>query len=158
MILIDDLPCRVEQEFELALQQVRRVRSRDASEQRLEGAARARVFHGSRPVSPIHRLVSRRVHGRQGPELRLRSGWFSDRSATYLAAGRPVVTQDTGFGDFLPTGRGLFAFSAIDDVVEAVEAINADYASHSRAAADLAREYFDSDVVLSRLLEELGER
>jgi hypothetical protein len=69
-----------------------------------------------------------------------------------------VVTQDTGFSDFLPTGMGLFAFSVIEDAVDAVEAINADYATHSRAAADLAREYFDSDVVLSRLLEDLGER
>ena len=68
-----------------------------------------------------------------------------------------MVTQDTGFGDFLPTGTGLFEFSVIDDAVEAVEAINADYATHSRPAADLAREFFDSDVVLSRLLADLGE-
>ena len=59
-----------------------------------------------------------------------------------------MVTQDTGFSDFLPTGTGLFAFSVIDDAVEAIKAINADYATHSRTAADLAREYFDSDVVL----------
>jgi glycosyltransferase involved in cell wall biosynthesis len=89
--------------------------------------------------------------------VRLRTGWFSDRSATYLAAGRPVVTQDTGFGDLFPTGAGLFAFSVIEDVVEAIKAINTDYATHSRAAADIAREFFDSDVVLSRLLDQLGE-
>src|SRR5204862_4896618 len=74
--------------------------------------------------------------------VRLRSGWFSDRSACYLAAGRPVVTQDTGFGNALPTGEGLFAFSTMDDVLAAVEAINADYDRHRRAAAEVARECF----------------
>jgi hypothetical protein len=88
--------------------------------------------------------------------VRLRSGWFSDRSATYLAAGRPVVTQDTGFAKVLPTGRGLFGFSTMDEAVAAVEAINADYEQHSRAAAELARAYFDSDSVLTRLLEDCG--
>ena len=59
--------------------------------------------------------------------IRLRSGWFSDRSATYLAAGRPVVTQETGFSNILPTGAGLFAFSTLDEAAEAVERINKDY-------------------------------
>jgi hypothetical protein len=89
--------------------------------------------------------------------VRLRSGWFSDRSATYLAAGRPVVTQDTGFGNVLPTGRGLFGFSTLDEAAAAIEAINADYQSHSRAAGELARAYFDSDLVLTRLLKDCGE-
>jgi hypothetical protein len=88
--------------------------------------------------------------------VRLRSGWFSDRSATYLAAGRPVVTQDTGFGRVLPTGRGLFGFSTLDEAAAAIEAINADYESHSRAASELARAYFDSDRVLTRLIEDCG--
>jgi hypothetical protein len=88
--------------------------------------------------------------------VRLRSGWFSDRSATYLAAGRPVVTQDTGFGNVLPTGRGLFGFSTLDEAVAAVEAVNAGYEQHSRAAAELARAYFDSDLVLTRLLQDCG--
>jgi len=88
--------------------------------------------------------------------VRLRSGWFSDRSAAYLAAGRPVVTQDTGFGHVLPTGRGLFGFSTLDEAAAAIEAINADYQSHSRAAGELARAYFDSDLVLTRLLKDCG--
>ena len=88
--------------------------------------------------------------------VRLRSGWFSDRSATYLAARRPVVTQDTGFSNVLPTGRGLFGFSTLDEAVEAIEAINADYEQHSRAAGELARAYFDSDLVLTRLLKDCG--
>src|SRR5438045_4906466 len=82
--------------------------------------------------------------------VRLRSGWFSDRSATYLAAGRPVVTQETGFSNILPTGAGLFGFSTLDEAAAAVERINADYDRHSRAAAELAREYFGHDVVLKR--------
>ena len=89
--------------------------------------------------------------------VRLKSGWFSDRSATYLAAGRPVVTQETGFSDLFPTGSGLFAFTVMDEVVEAVNAINADYKTHSRMAASVAREFFDSDIVLSRLLDDMGE-
>jgi GT2 family glycosyltransferase len=88
--------------------------------------------------------------------VRLRTGWFSDRSATYLAAGRPVVTQDTGFGCALPTGQGLFAFSSLDDAVAAVETIEADYDRHSRAARALAREYFAAESVLGRLLDDVG--
>ena len=90
--------------------------------------------------------------------VRLRSGWFSDRSATYLAAGRPVVTQDTAFGNVLPTGEGLFAFATIEEAAAAVEAVNADYARHRRGASAVAREYFAHDVVLGRLLGEVGLR
>ena len=88
--------------------------------------------------------------------VRLRSGWFSDRSATYLAAGRPVVTQETGFSNTLPTGEGLFGFSTMDEIVAAVEEINSDYERHSAAAREIAREYFDAEKVLSRLLAEVG--
>ena len=88
--------------------------------------------------------------------VRLRTGWFSDRSATYLAAGRPVITQDTGFGNLLPTGEGLFAFSSLDDIKAAVEAIDADYPRHSKAALSIARDYFEAEVVLARLLEQVG--
>lgn len=88
--------------------------------------------------------------------VRLRSGWFSDRSACYLAAGRPVVTQATGFENVLPTGEGLFAFVTADDAAAAIEAIEADYERHSAAAAELAREYFDAQRVVSALLREVG--
>src|SRR5918998_4521238 len=57
-------------------------------------------------------------------------GWFSDRSVCYLASGRPVVAQETGFGRFLPTGAGLFAFETSDEVLEGIETINRDYARH----------------------------
>ena len=88
--------------------------------------------------------------------VRLRTGWFSERSACYLAAGRPVVTQDTGFGNILPTGEGLFAFSTLDEILAAFDAINSDYERHSRAAFEVAREYFDAEVVLTRFLDDLG--
>jgi hypothetical protein len=84
------------------------------------------------------------------------SGWFSDRSACYLAAGRPVVLQAAGFEDVLPTGRGLFAVRDVGEAAEAIKAIRRDYALHSRAARELAREFFDTDEVLPSLLKEAG--
>lgn len=89
--------------------------------------------------------------------VRLRSGWFSDRTATYLAAGRPTITQETGFTEILPTGEGLFAFSTREDILAAIETVNADYRRHSRAAIEVARGWFNYDVVLTRLLRDLGE-
>lgn len=83
-----------------------------------------------------------------------RCGWFSDRSACYLASGRPVVAQETGFP--LPRGEGLLAFTDVDEAAAAVEAVQSEYARHSRAARELAAEYLDSDRVLGRLLEALA--
>lgn len=88
--------------------------------------------------------------------VRPRTGWFSDRSACYLAAGRPVITQDTAFGKFVPTGRGLFAFTTMDDILAAVDAIESDYDAHSRAAREVAVEYFAAEKVVGRLLEWAG--
>jgi glycosyltransferase involved in cell wall biosynthesis len=84
------------------------------------------------------------------------SGWFSDRSACYLASGRPVIAQDTGFGRRLPTGLGLFAFSTTDEVVQALEELDRDYERHRVAARALAFEHLDSDRVLASLLERLS--
>jgi ATP-binding cassette subfamily B protein len=88
--------------------------------------------------------------------VRLKSGWFSDRSASYLAAGRPVVTQDTGFDVALPLGAGLHAFSDLDGAVTAIERVLADPAGEAQAAAALGREYFGSDAVLGQLLADVG--
>jgi hypothetical protein len=88
--------------------------------------------------------------------VRLRSGWFSERSAAYLAAGKPVITQETGFSKFLPTGIGLCAFRSLDDIPPAVEAINSDYQKHSDAAKEIAAEYFDAEKVLRQLTREAG--
>jgi hypothetical protein len=88
--------------------------------------------------------------------VKARCGWFSDRSVCYLASGRPVIAQDTGFSRYLPTGEGLFAFSTTDEVVDAIGRLRTDYERHARAARALAEEHFDSDVVLSRLLDRVG--
>jgi GT2 family glycosyltransferase len=90
--------------------------------------------------------------------VRLRTGWFSDRSATYLASGRPVVTQETGFGNVFPTGRGLFGFDSSDEALAAVEEIDRDYTANAQAAREIAREYFSHEVVLGRLLKQLDVR
>jgi hypothetical protein len=88
--------------------------------------------------------------------VRPRTGWFSDRSACYLAAGRPVITQETGFSKFLPTGKGLFGFSTVDDILAAVATIESDYAGHCRAAREIASEYFAAERVLDSLLARAG--
>jgi hypothetical protein len=88
--------------------------------------------------------------------VRLRSGWFSERSACYLAAGRPVVTQDTGFSRVLPTGEGLFAFQKMDDILSAIDAINSNYEHHSRAARAIAEQYFKAETVLAKVVDQLG--
>jgi hypothetical protein len=85
-----------------------------------------------------------------------RSGWFSDRSACYLAAGRPVVTQDTGFGKFVPTGEGLFAYSTAEEAAAAIEEIAGHYERHSAAAREIAREYFDAQRLLEEMLTQIG--
>jgi len=83
-----------------------------------------------------------------------RSGWFSDRSECYMAAGRPVLVQETGFSKYLPTGEGLLAFSNLEEAVDGISRINRDYKLHSRKAREIAREFFDARVVLSQLLSE----
>jgi hypothetical protein len=88
--------------------------------------------------------------------VRPRSGWFSDRSVCYLAAGRPVVTQDSAFGKFVPTGEGLFAYTTMEEAVDALARINADYARHSTAARRVARDFFGVEPVLGRLLADAG--
>ncbi|MGA0175405.1 MAG: glycosyltransferase [Chthoniobacterales bacterium] len=87
---------------------------------------------------------------------RLHTGWFSDRSACYLAAGRPVITQETGFTAFYGGKEGLLAFRSMDDIVAAVAEIRADYARHARAAQEIAREFFEAEKVLASLLERAG--
>ncbi|HLY58974.1 MAG TPA: hypothetical protein VKS60_25655, partial [Stellaceae bacterium] len=86
--------------------------------------------------------------------VRPNSGWFSDRSVCYLAAGRPVITQETGFSKFVETGRGLFPFSTLDEIREAVARINADYAKQSIGAIEVAYEFFDADSVLRELVRQ----
>jgi hypothetical protein len=82
-----------------------------------------------------------------------RCGWFSDRSLCYLASGRPVLAEETGFSDFIPAGEGLFAFETMDDILAAIEELRANYGRHATAARAIAEEFFDSNLVLSVLLD-----
>jgi len=82
------------------------------------------------------------------------TGWFSDRSVCYLAAGRPVITQETGFSKFMPTGKGLFGFQTMDDILAAVDEIERDYEGNCRDARDIAAEYFAAEKVLQKLLHD----
>jgi len=88
--------------------------------------------------------------------VRPRTGWFSDRSACYLAAGRPVITQETGFSDIIPTGHGLFAIESLEDALAAFDAIDEDPTGHQDAARAIAAEYFEATTVVGDLLERAG--
>jgi hypothetical protein len=82
-----------------------------------------------------------------------RSGWFSDRTECFLAAGRPALVQDTGWSSHLPSGEGLLAFSSPEEALAGIDAINADYSTHARRASEIVAAHFDAAVVLPRLLE-----
>ena len=88
--------------------------------------------------------------------VKTRSGWFSDRSVCYLAAGRPVILQDTGFSDWLPTEYGVLAFSSLQEAVDRIKHVNANYPEHCLTARELAEQIFSYKVVLPRLLKEVG--
>jgi hypothetical protein len=84
------------------------------------------------------------------------SGWFSGRSACYLAAGRPVILQDTGFSQRLPTGEGLLAFSQIEEAAAALDRVESNYTSHARSAREIAEHHLDSGLVLGNILSIIG--
>jgi len=88
--------------------------------------------------------------------VRAGCGWFSDRSACYLASGRPVLAQDTGFHADLPTGEGLLTFRSAEEAAEGVRTIRSSYALHARAARRIAEAHFDARRVLGRLMEEVA--
>jgi hypothetical protein len=150
-----DLPKRTGACFELALNR----HEEDACLLRSKGWALRDALAFGDDIDAYRRYIA----GSRGEftvakdqNVRLRSGWFSDRSATYLAAGKPVITQETGFSNILPTGEGLFGFLTLEEAEDAIARVNADYARHSRRAVDLAREHFSHEVVLTRLLREIG--
>jgi len=146
-----DLPRRVRLPIELAL-------SGAAPRGRLEDCGWELVDARSHSRDPI---VYRDYLARSFAEFSVakhayvasRSGWFSGRSACYLALGVPVVVQDTGFGHIIPTGEGVVAFATADEAVAAIESVVADPRRHGEAALDIAAEHFDSRRVLTALLE-----
>ena len=109
------------------------------------------VIPGSRGgASTSSRNMARRVakHG----YVKMRGGWFSDRSVCYLASGRPFLVQDTGLADWLPVGEGVITFQDLPELLHGIEIINADYERHCRAARKLAEEVFSTEKVLPALL------
>ncbi len=151
-----DLPRRTSQEFELALG---KVKADDWVMIEEAGWRPRRALAFSNDLDAYRRfLTSSRGEFTvaKGQYVHLRTGWFSNRSNCYLAAGLPVITQETGFSNFLPTGHGLFGFSTMDEILAAVDTINGAYKHHCNSALELAREYFSYDVVLPRMLTEVG--
>jgi hypothetical protein len=145
-----DLPARTGQRFELAINGPQRL-LREHGWATVDAMSVSRdlwdyraFIHGSKAEFGVakHTYVS------------ARSGWFSDRTECYLASGRPALVQDTGWTAHLPAGEGLLAFTSPDEALAGIDAINADYQRHARAAAEIASEHFDSGRVLRRLLEE----
>lgn len=152
-----ELPRRTAQAFELALKL-----DDPADRERLQA-------HGWRVTSPLQ--MSLDIFGAypayfrgsraeftvaKDQNVRLRSGWFGEREACYLACGKPVVAQDTGFSHVLPTGEGLFAFTTMDEGLAAIDAINGDYGRHCKAARAIAEEYFEARMVGTRFLADIG--
>ena len=118
---------------------------------------------GSVEISRDAELYRKYIQGSRGEftvardqYVRPNTGWFSDRTACYLAAGRPVITQETGFSKFMPSGKGLFGFRTMDDILAAVDAVESDYAGNCRAAAEIARNIFAAEKVLGSLMERAG--
>ena len=149
-----DLPSRTSQNLELALSGasddiIRRLRAagwsvRDASSE----------VSVDLPTYKAYIVGSRgELSAAKHAYVKSRSGWFSDRSVCYLAAGLPVVLQDTGFSDWLPTGSGVLAFSSVDEAAECIEKINSDYDAHGLKAREIAEEVFSYKVVLPRLVD-----
>jgi hypothetical protein len=94
----------------------------------------------------------------QGIYVDTNSGWFSDRTVRYLASGKPALVQDTHFARNDPPEDGLVTFRTLDDAIAGAQRIARDYRGHAEAARAFAEEHFDSDVVLTRFLEEVGMR
>ena len=152
-----DLPRRTKATFELAM---------DVDKNAADRALLAE--HGWRMVDPLalsidpllYRDYIRASRGEftvaKELNVRLATGWFSDRSACYLAAARPVIVQDTGFHTTLPTGAGLLSFRTIDEATEAVRSVMADWELHSAAARRIAEQYFAAKWVLADLLDRAG--
>lgn len=152
-----DLPRRTGAPFELAM-----------DVDKVPGDRERLAAHGWSIVDPLalstdamrYRDYIRRSRGEfsvaKELNVRLATGWFSDRSACYLAAARPVVVQDTGFRSTLPTGAGLLAFQTPDEAVEAVHSVVADWEMHSDAARHIAEKYFAAKWVLADLLDKAG--
>jgi hypothetical protein len=157
-----DLARRTDQDFELAM-----MPDDPADQERL-------LAHGWNLVRPLEMSLDifgaypdyfRRSRAEftvaKDQNVRLRSGWFSERDVCYLASGKPVIAQDTGFANILPTGEGLFAFTTMEEAtmeeaLAAIDTINSDYQRHCKAARGIAEECFEAQSVARHLLADIG--
>ena len=152
-----NLPHQTSQPFELAM-----MPDNSADRARLQAAGWKLIppLEMSLDIFGAYQDYFRRSRGEftvaKDQNVRLRSGWFSERDVCYLASGKPVVTQDTGFGNIIPTGTGLFAFQTMAEAVSAIDEINGDYERHCKAARAIAEEYFDARKVAQKLLADVG--
>jgi hypothetical protein len=144
-----DLPSRTRQPFELAINGPQTL-LREHGWDTVDAMQVSRTPNG-------YRDFIQRSKGEFGVAkhtyVAMRSGWFSDRTECYLAAGRPALVQDTGWTAHLPCGEGLLAFASPEDALAGIDRINTDYERHARRAREIAREHFDARVVLPRLLD-----
>lgn len=151
-----DLPSRTRQPLEVAM----KCSAEDARTLERAGWRVVPALEMSLDVFGRYREYFRRSRAEftvaKDQNVRLRSGWFSERDACYLASGKPVISQETGFSNVLPTGAGLFGFTRMDEVLAAIDTINSDYRRHCEAARALAVEYFDAKKVAGRMLADLG--
>jgi len=152
-----DLPTRTGERFEVAMD-VDRV-AEDAGRLRAAGWEIRSPLEVSLDYEAYRGYIQEskgEFSAAKGMNVELRTGWFSDRSVCYLAAGRPVITMRTGFSKFCPVGAGLFEYSNHEEALAGIDAVAADYSGNSRAARELAREYFAPDRVLGALLADCG--
>jgi hypothetical protein len=153
-----ELPRRVAAEFEVALE-IDAADGADAELMRANGwrlleprevAGSLELYRGFVGGSGAEIAIAKSIYVETG------SGWFSDRSACFLASGRPVLAQDTGFASSLPTGEGLLRFETVEEAADGAERILGEWPRHSRAARELAAEVFDARKVMGGLLGRLG--
>jgi hypothetical protein len=151
-----DLPSRTRQTLEIAL-----ILDDAGTRQRFEDQGWSlRDPYSVSCTASTYRRYLRGAKGEFSVEkdsyVRLRTGWFSDRTVCLLASGRPCVIQDTGFRTRLPSDTGLLAWSTVDEAAEALERAARDYELHAKAALELAREFFDAEGLLGPILEAAG--
>jgi len=144
-----DMPSRTSQKFELAINGPQKLLREHGWEtvDAMQVSRTPRAYRDFIHQSKAEFGVAKHTY------VASRSGWFSDRTECYLAAGRPALVQDTGWTAHLPSGEGLLAFSTIDDAVAGIDRINTDYAAHAQRARELAADQFDARKVLPRLLD-----
>jgi hypothetical protein len=152
-----DLPTRTSQQFEVGM-----MPGRPEDRERLiaNGWRLVHPFKMSLDIFGAYPEFFRRSRAEftvaKDQNVRLRSGWFSERDVCYLASGKPVIAQDTGFSNVLPTGEGLFALTTMESALAAIDAINGDYRRHCEAARGIAEQYFEAGAVAARLLSDVG--